>query len=198
MVTITDTLNIIGRLLLAPPCLATRRRPSLLSRWTRTVAVAIIRTGRPGMGFKISRRAIGKRAGLQLPFSTILTLRSRAESGTVRARRNNPGGLLRLLGSCGVGCWSVSLRPPCRSLAVMPPDYDPGVALAERSFAAQQPTLQEPFCRLSPRWLLVAAHRRQSPNSNRSPTTLRTARLQVGSLLDDDEPFRVPINEAVN
>ena len=47
------------------------------------------------MGFKISPRAIGKRSGLQLPFSIILALRSRAESRTIRARRNNPGGLFR-------------------------------------------------------------------------------------------------------
>jgi hypothetical protein len=47
------------------------------------------------MGFKISPRAIGFSAGLQLPFSIILALRSRAESRTIRARRNNPGGLFR-------------------------------------------------------------------------------------------------------
>ena len=51
------------------------------------------------MGFKISPRAIGFSAGLRLPFSIILALRSRAESRTTRARRNNPGGLFRLLRS---------------------------------------------------------------------------------------------------
>jgi hypothetical protein len=44
------------------------------------MAVAITCTGRLGMGFKISPRAIGFSAGLQLPFSIILALRSRAES----------------------------------------------------------------------------------------------------------------------
>jgi hypothetical protein len=99
MVTITDTLNIIKRLLLAPSCLATRKRLFLLRRWTRTMAVAITCIGPLGMGFKILPRAIGKRAGLQLPFSVILALRSRAGSRTIRARRNNPGGLFRLLRS---------------------------------------------------------------------------------------------------
>jgi hypothetical protein len=99
MVTITDTLNIIKQLLLAPSCLATRKRLFLLRRWTRTMAVAITCIGPLGMGFKILPRAIGKRAGLQLPFSVILALRSRAGSRTIRARRNNPGGLFRLLRS---------------------------------------------------------------------------------------------------
>src|SRR5580693_8894608 len=98
MVTITDTLDIIKRLLLAPPCLATRKRLFLLYRWTRTMAVAITCTGRLGMGFKISPRAIGKRAGLQLPFR--LSWRS---GPALRAEQSepagNPGGLFRLLRS---------------------------------------------------------------------------------------------------
>src|ERR1700687_5277207 len=64
MVTITDTLDIIKRLLVAPSCPATRKRRFLLRRWTRTMAVAITCTGRLGTGFKISPRAIGsKRSG---------------------------------------------------------------------------------------------------------------------------------------
>ena len=61
MVSIRDTLDIIRRLLLAPPCLATRKRLFLQSRWTRTMAVAITCTGRLGTGFKISPRAIGSK-----------------------------------------------------------------------------------------------------------------------------------------
>src|ERR1700722_14911101 len=95
MVSITDTLDTIKRLL-PPPSLATRKRLFLLYRWTGTMAVAITCTGRLGMGFKISPRAIGFSAGLQLPFSIILALRSRAASRTIRARRNNPGGLFPL------------------------------------------------------------------------------------------------------
>jgi hypothetical protein len=45
------------------------------------------------MGSKTSPRAIGFSAGLQLPLSIILALQSRAESRTIRARRNKPGGL---------------------------------------------------------------------------------------------------------
>src|ERR1700722_20973763 len=64
MVSIRDTLDIIRRLLLAPACLATRKRLFLQSRWTRTMAVAITCTGRLGTGFKISPRATGsKRSG---------------------------------------------------------------------------------------------------------------------------------------
>src|SRR5580700_1162914 len=87
MVTITDTLDIIKRLLLAPPSLATRKRLFLLYRWTRTMAVAITCTGRLGMGFKISPRAIGKRAGLQLPFR--LSWRS---GPALRAEQSEPAG----------------------------------------------------------------------------------------------------------
>ena len=47
---LTHKFDIIGRLLLTPPCLATRWRLFLLSQWTRTMAVAITRTGRLGMG----------------------------------------------------------------------------------------------------------------------------------------------------
>src|ERR1700722_4286507 len=98
MVSITDTLDIIKRLL-PPPSLAMRKRLFRLYRWSRTMAVAITCTGQLGMGFKISPRAIGFSAGLQLPFSIILALRSRAESRTIRARRNTPRGLFHLLHS---------------------------------------------------------------------------------------------------
>ena len=124
MVSIRDTLNIIERLLLAP----TRKRLFRQSRWTRTMAVAITCTGRLGTEFKISPRATGFSAGLQLPFSIILALRSRVESRTIRARRNKSGGLFvcfvrALVRDCGGDrAWSTfrAASPQAPSLLVPP------------------------------------------------------------------------------
>jgi hypothetical protein len=76
------------------------------------------------MGFKISPRVIGFSAGLQLLFSIVLALRSRAESGTIRARRNNPGGLFRLLRSVRSiqHVTAAATGPGWRSTVEIPPD----------------------------------------------------------------------------
>jgi hypothetical protein len=112
----------------------------------------------------------------------------------MRARRNNSGGLFRLLGSYGVGCWPVSLRPRLRSLAVMAPTMIRRSLWLSRRRGPTADAIRLPFVDSR----RVGCWSQRTGCNPQIAITRQTARLQVGSLLDDNELFRVPVNDAVN